>query len=198
VLIQIAWVSVIALGIAALNYLVIVPFQRIVDSSQTVAYAVVTADGGLPAYRIVTSDAIATRTGPAAAKNAAAPGSIPGRYTLQPLAAGSVVSASSISERALPADALKGRKIVSLTAGADGMPAVSVPEQVTLLFSPLPAQTPQSAATVEAVDALLLNTRREGDRVLLDVAVTDADLLRIGRVAGQSRVVVAVREPTSR
>jgi hypothetical protein len=198
-LIQIAWVALVALGIAGVNYLVIHPFQRIVDASRTTTYAVVTREAGLPAYRIVTSDLIALRTGAAAGKNPAAPGSIEGHYTLEPLPAGAVVGASQISARPLAPGALKDRKIVSLTAGVDGMPDVSVPEEVTLLFSPVPSPgTAMPAGTLDTVEALLLNTRRDGERVLIDVAVTEPDLLRIGRVAGQSRLVVAVRDPSSR
>ena len=87
---------------------------------------------------------------------------------------------------------LKGRQIVSLSTGAGNLPEVSVPEHVTLLFSPLPtAQAP--AANLEVVEALLLNAHRTTDRVTLDVAVMDSDVPRLGRVAAQSLLVVATR-----
>lgn len=130
--------------------------------------------------------------GPTTDSDLASPDAIAGRYTLQPLVPGEVVRRSHISARALAPGTLKGRQIVSLSTGAGNLPEVSVPEHVTLLFSPLPtAQAP--AANLEVVEALLLNAHRTTDRVTLDVAVMDSDVPRLGRVAAQSLLVVATR-----
>lgn len=194
--IQSAWSAVIASAIVGIAYLITGPISRVAIPPRSVTYAVVGPADGIPAYQILSADDVSARSGSVAGEDLVTPESVAGRYALQPLASGEILRRSHISPHQITPEAMKGRRIVSLSTSISTVPEVSLPEPVTLVFSPLPSAPATSAP--EVVEGVLLNMRRATDRTILDVAVQEADLPRLGRVVGQSVLVVATQAPTVR
>jgi hypothetical protein len=189
VLIQTAWSVVVGLATVALAALIAGPITQFVVPPNSATYAIVAPADGIPAYKVLSAGDVLPRTGSLVDKDFLRPESVVGRYALQPLVAGDILRRSQISVRPITVDEMKGRRIVSLNVALSAVPEVAVPETVTLVLSPLPNVDP--AAAPELMTALLLNTRRTTDRTIVDVAVLDSDLPRLGRLAGQSVVLLA-------
>lgn len=145
----------------------------------------------LKPFQVITEADLGEEKAPAiGAEQFVSPEEVVGRYSLQPVAANTVLQRNQLSQVALEAQALDGRQILSLPVARGAYSAAATPgSRVTLLFSPREASDrPQDVMMVE--DAIILQAVPGENGAMTFVFAVHVDLARLASLLGSTELFV--------
>jgi len=163
-------------------------------AASTRQQVIVRAAGGLPAFRPITAadiDVSNTLSDTAAFTDKS---QVIGRYALQPLRTGSVISATQLSETQILTSTLAGRKLLTVPIQAGAVSSTLLPGRVvSLLVSPRDAgASAQAPPPITEVVVWAVLSGESGSS--LTIGVTDSDYTLLSRWLGSADLYV-LEEP---